>query len=169
MKKIFFLVLVSTLVGNLFAQENTTKPQTHHIGIFASSGSGSGLSYRYWPNKLGVQVTTLPIFNRNGGHDINIGANLLYTIQRHKFIDLYAFLGNEFINSRIKYSMYDEFGNLTQIDETYNRYNASLGLGLKINFLEVLDISTQAGYGVFNINNSPYTNISAGIGLYYHL
>jgi hypothetical protein len=163
MKNLITLFLCTWCILSTNAQEKGKASVKHNIGAFTSIGSGKGLSYRYLPGKFGFQITTLPVFDRNGGYNINIGANLVYILQQRKYVELYGFLGNELVHSFVK-----TYNGTFPPNQKYTGYAANLGLGLKFDLLEVLNLNIQAGYGAFEINNSPNTNISLGIGLYYH-
>lgn len=139
-------------------QDSTKMNQTHHVGIHASSLGGVGFSYRYWPGKLGVQVTALPIFRKNNGHFLSVGATALYVLKKGKTVDLYSYIGTHFISE--SYS-----GN--QQDNGSSSLNTGLGVGFKINLSEFLNLNIQTGYGFYNITESLSTTIAGGAGLYY--
>jgi len=171
MKKIFFILIVLLSI-NSSAQDNTK----HYLGAHAGSISGMGFSYRYWPKKLGFQLTAIPIFKANKRNFISAGISVLYLLKEGKHIDLYTYLGFHYINRKfIDYSP-DEFGNPIEKIVTEQNTNSGIGLGFRINLLKVLDLSLQGGYGFYNTNiNTSYSNpfyslsIAGGAGLYYHL
>jgi hypothetical protein len=46
------------------APEVVDPPRTGHaVGVVLSSHGGSGLAYRYWPKRVGIQVSFLPFSN----------------------------------------------------------------------------------------------------------
>ena len=94
-KSILTIICITVMGMSLNAQnKDATKTlQKHHVGIHASSLGGVGFSYRYWPGKLGVQITTLPIFRQNKGYFLSVGATALYTLKEGKTVDLYSYIG----------------------------------------------------------------------------
>lgn len=129
----------------------------HHVGVSAGFTTGFGLSYRYWPSKLGIQVTALPTFIKNQGSLTSFGASALYTLHEGSKIDLYSYLGNSIILEK----------NSNQSNVTYN---AGVGFGLKFNIFDELNVNAQFGYGGLNLTDkySSFTMVGE-IGFYYHL
>lgn len=159
-KSILTIICITVMGMSLNAQnKDATKTlQKHHVGIHASSLGGVGFSYRYWPGKLGVQITTLPIFRQNKGYFLSIGATALYTLKEGKTVDLYSYIGTHYIGEN--YS-----GN--QQNNGSSSLNTGLGVGFKINLSEFLNLNIQTGYGFYNITESLSTTIAGGAGLYY--
>lgn len=154
------LIIISVAFINFNAtsqtQDSTKTKYKHHVGLHASSVGGLGFSYRYWPNKLGVQATAMPVFRQNGGHFLSLGATGLYTLKEGKTVDLYSYLGVHYLS--LKYSNSQSGDNF---------FNTGLGVGFKINLSEFLNLNIQTGYGFYNINESLFTSIAGGFGLYY--
>lgn len=171
------IVLLSFLFSLMvFGQENNQSK--HHIGGHLGSVSGMGFSYRYWPTKLGGQITFVPVFKKDGGYLISSGISALYTLKQSQFVDLYAYWGFHLINTKSTFNIYDPYDPSIIIlqQNTYkNYYNTGLGVGFKFKLLDNLDFCLQGGYGVYMsednfINQLFYkTNIAGGIGLYYKL
>ena len=172
MKKLILLLsfLVSLMV---FGQENNQSK--HHLGGHIGSVSGMGFSYRYWPTKLGGQLTFIPIFKNGGDYYMSSGISALYTLKESQFVDLYSYLGFHLTNN--KYTYTEQYPTPITTVNKYNTYNTGLGIGLKFKlFKNNMDFSLQGGYGFYNIKKDTYTNktsfqtyLAAGIGLYYHL
>jgi len=157
MYKLILALICITIISvntNAQAQDSTKTKLKHHAGFHASSLGGVGFSYRYWPGKLGVQITTLPIFRKDSGHFLSLGATALYTLKEGKTVDLYSYLGVHYIS-------------LGQQNDKFNSINTGVGVGFKINLSEFLNLNIQTGYGFYNINNSLTTSIAGGAGLYY--
>jgi len=150
--KILFSFCLSIFSLSAIAQDNSP----HHIGASAGATTGFGLSYRYWPSKLGIQVTTLPTFMQNEGSVTSLGASVLYTLNDGDKIDLYSYLGNSilFLNSSTDSEL---------------EYNAGIGLGFKFDIFDELNINAQFGYGGLNITeNYAVFSMVGEVGLYYH-
>ena len=161
---------------NTTAQEEKTEDTTptfyrHSLGFSAGGTTGLGFSYRhFFPNRLGFQVTGVPIF---GGGDFfsSTGLSLMYIFKEHEKVDLFSYLGNHLIYERFTYYQAPiTFPDPQPGDEVIKErltYNIGFGAGVNIHFWEFIDLSLKAGYGIYNVNSSPATNIAAGIGVYY--
>ena len=160
MYKLLFSILCMTLISvNTSAQlqDSTKMVQKHHIGMHASSLGGLGFSYRYWPSKLGVQVTALPIFRKNKSQLLSVGATALYALKKGKTVDLYAYTGLHYLRT----TSGNQGGNVI------NALNTGVGVGFKINLSESFNLNLQTGYGLYNITGQLFTSIAGGGGLYY--
>lgn len=170
MKNIFCsLLIVVFTTANTSAQEETSNSNMtfkHSFGVHAGASTGLGFSYRYFPEKWGVQITGIPIF---GGDRFfsSTGLSLLYKIKSHGKVDLFSYLGAHNIFERYEY--YYDIWPPTEEPGVYknNFLIAGFGAGINIHLWEVLDLSIQAGYGVYDITDSPMSNITGEIGLYY--
>jgi len=150
--KILFSFCLSIFSFSAMAQDNSA----HHIGASAGVTTGFGLSYRYWPTKLGLQVTALPTFIKDEGSMTSFGASVLYTLNDGNKIDLYSYLGNSIIY--IKDNSYSEL-----------TYNAGVGFGLKFDIFDELNINVQFGYGGMNIaSNYSMFSMVGEAGFYYN-
>jgi hypothetical protein len=167
-------IIFTAALFPLFAQESPDytgerSSFKHSLGLHAGASTGQGFSYRYFPEKWGIQITGIPIFNGNQGYYTSSAVSILYKIKEHKKVDLFAYLGNHLIFERYQ-SYYwpgpwpgEEPGFIT--DRTYN---IGLGAGINIHLWTVLDLSLQAGYGLNSWNNAPISTIFSGeIGVYY--
>jgi len=153
---------------NTFAQKDTipfSNSYKHNIGLSSDLVSGSGISYRYWPNRYGVQITALPVFNKKKGHYVNIGITALYTINDGEKVDLYGFIGNHFSSSKTIFT--DTYTN-EKIIKVINSYNIGFGFGFKFELNQYLNFNLQTGYGFYDIPSNFNANLSAGVGLYYN-
>ena len=176
----FIIVLSIALFSTISYSQNEAKqdkptPSTtkHYIGLNAGGVTGLGFSYRYWPSKLGIQVTGIPIFFANkGGHFTSIGVSALYTLKDNRIVDLYGYLGNHFVSVKQNFTFTDNNGNIVTNTNKSNLFNVGAGFGFKFDFLESLDFNIQGGYGVYGIGNKDVSLISTlttEIGFYYHL
>lgn len=153
--KYFILILLFNLTTFFsFGQskDSLNSISHHNLGFHTGSTTGIGLSYRYWHNRLGVQATGFPFISKDLGTYYSLGLSLLYVLKDNKKADLFGYIGNHFIKLSNK-----------------TTYNLGVGIGLKIDFFEVLDFSIQAGYGIYSIQDSPSSLPTGEIGLYYHL
>ena len=168
------LTLIGTFLITIgsFAQTKNTDSLTttkHYLGLHAGVTTGYGFSYRYWPQKLGFQVTGIPIFGKDF-YNASLGLSALYLLKDNNKVDLYGYLGNHFQFDGYSTPTYDNTGNITGTQKVnYTTYNIGVGIGFKVDFLDVLDFNLQTGYAINNITNSAYTGLAGEVGLYYHL
>lgn len=167
MKKILFLIplLLICFVGfsqgsddyvitNKDSIEVDESPK-HAFGFNLGSTTGLGLSYRFFPNKFGFQLTGIPVFLGNGGMFLSTGLSLMYKVKESRRIDLFGYLGNHFIYTTGTGS---------------SNYSHQIGLGAGINmhvWIDVLDISIQLGYGAYDVNHSPISMLAGEFGFFY--
>ena len=173
MKKVILTVITAMFFTMGQAQEITSAPENnftpHHVGLSAGGTTGFGFSYRYWPSKWGVQVTGIPIFAEDYTW-ISAGANALFMMKDNEFVDLFSYLGTSINSNTTTYQIYDPNTNeLTETTETRNDLRLGLGVGLKFEIWEVINLNLQAGYGVRNVTTTPGTFLTGEIGLFYHL
>ena len=161
MKKLLFLFATLLIVSTSHAQ-NDSFIYKHSLGLSGGLSTGLGFSYRYWPKKIGVQVTGIPVFSTNRFFSSS-GLSVLAKIRDLNNIRLFGYLGTNLFYSRSKSVWTGD------INESYNFFSA-VGAGLRFNFLEAFDLNLQTGYGVFYQPNSNFyrTALSGEIGLYYH-
>lgn len=167
MNRFIFLALFLFSLYHLSAQEDTiSKRLNHSLGVSAGSTTGLGFSYRFLPNKWGVQITGVPVFEQYR-NVFSAGLTALYRLREHEKMDVFLYLGNHILFEKPKNLYPGSQG--TWEPSTYSQYNAGLGAGVNINIADYLDLSLQLGYGVYNILQSNYinSNIAGGIGLYY--
>jgi len=178
MKKISFIFILFFSSFLSLSQVDTKKPITnnkpvHYIGLSGGGVTGLGFSYRYWPSKWGIQITGIPVFFANkSGSFASIGLSALYTIKDNRFVDLYGYVGNQYLNYNQNYSYTDINGNLIESSNSSSMYNIGTGFGFKFDFLDAFDFNFQTGIGMFGIANKSFstiTTLTAEIGLYYHL
>jgi hypothetical protein len=173
MKNLLFLFLTFLVLSSPFAQNDSVNYK-HSLGLSAGVSTGAGFSYRYWPKKIGFQVTGIPVFS--SFHFFSSSAvSVLATIRDFNQIRLFGYLGTNMDYRRFNFSTYGEQPNYRSY-----AFNSALGVGFRFNFLKYFDLNLQTGYGVeYRINDNSFeptisgknyfrTNISGEIGLYYH-
>jgi hypothetical protein len=163
MKKLLFLFMTLLIISTSQAQNDSVNYK-HSLGLSAGVSTGVGFSYRYWPKKIGFQVTGIPVFSSN--HFFSSSAvSILAKIRDFNQIRLFGYLGTNLDYRRLT------FGGDGELPD-YRSYtvNSAVGVGFKFNFLEYFDLNLQTGYGVqYRPNNNYFrTTISGEIGLYYH-
>lgn len=120
------------------------------IGFSSGATGGIGLSYRYWPNDHGIQLTILPIIAEEF-HFISFGISHLYMLRRNKNASLYLSSGLHYLNINGEFVL-----------------NAGVGPAINTSLWEVVGINLMFGYGIYGFN-IPETIVfpTSEIGIYY--
>ncbi|MGB1102566.1 MAG: hypothetical protein ACPG21_02970 [Crocinitomicaceae bacterium] len=177
MKKLLIVFIgISFFNNSIFAQEYENEEETkpvltpHHIGLNAGATTGIGFSYRYWPSKMGFQVTTIPTFAQ-GDIFVSSGLSALYLMKDNDRVDLFGYFGTHLRTTVYDHIIVDPITGAYEgeVRKTDNNLSLGLGVGLKIDFWDVLNLNLQTGYGVRNIGDEPGTFLTGEIGLYYQL
>ena len=111
------------------------------LGVGFGQSTGYGLSYRYFPAKLGVQGN-LGLYSDQDHRFVNIGATFLYSVHTTNFSNFYVYQANSYNHQ--KYPSYDTalFGMIP------NTTNIGLGLGLELVVIDNFSFNLMYGYGV---------------------
>jgi hypothetical protein len=173
MKKFLFLCLTVFIITSGHAQ-NDSVGYKHSLGLSAGVSTGLGFSYRYWPKKVGFQVTGIPIFSTNNIFS-SVALSGLITIKDFSNIQMFGYFGNHLIYDKSSYTdvvVNPITGVITETKMTSEdyTYNTALGVGFRFNFWGVLDFNLQTGYGAsFEYNPNLFRTVfAAEAGLYYH-
>lgn len=172
------------------AYVETTKPPSsvnsikistpHEFGIASGITTGYGLSYRYWPNKIGIQLTAFPVVSSND-KNLSLGLNSLMRLDSKEWYRLYAFVGGNF--NWTENSDYDEFEdgvwgpwellfNLNPPAEEQKKYTFGVGPGIEFTPGRHFGINLMTGfrysYTDFNISKDSRTlSLTIDFGVYY--
>lgn len=156
------------------AQENKVEKdyKGHHIGGYAGASTGYGLSYRYFPNNIGIQVTTTPIIGSNESR-ISVGGMLLVSLHKTQLTHLFGYAAHHFHYTNEEY------------DEEYSSYyykhehrftSTGLGIGFEINISNKVGFNWHLGYAYYTSrdeysdmenSNDWRTFIDGGTGIFY--
>lgn len=177
MKKIFSLLAVILMLSFcLHAQEKPEELNNgHHIGAFVGGSSGYGLSYRYFKNKIGIQISTIPIFSSDNTH-FSVGSELLLSINRTEKTNFYTYLGYHYNyqNGNDSYQVISPFSSEIYYDydeEVSNASVAGLGVGFELIAGHRVSFNWQLGYGFayLNVVDDPRwkTILDVGFGMYF--
>ncbi|MGV6860178.1 MAG: hypothetical protein ACWA41_00310 [Putridiphycobacter sp.] len=161
-----------------FAGIGQSKHGPHYIGVHLGSTTSMGFSYRYWPNRFGIEFTALPriytttsLNEKLTNYKLRNGLSLLFKIKESKIVDLFTYLGTDIFYER-EYDYYYSNGMVSSQNLKIENTNVKIGLGLgaRFKFLDVMDFNAQLGYGMYRINqpNNFSSNIAGEMGLYYN-
>jgi len=149
MKKFLFLLLCLLLSTTLFSEDsNSTEPYKHYIGAGGGMTLGYGLTYRYWPEKFGYQVTFNPLWD---GTDLELvlGTALMRTLHETDKTRLFLYLGGHYAYRQIEeiqwsQELYIETGSKTVIS---HGIGLGLGPGIELFLFDNFAIDIMFGYG----------------------
>lgn len=143
----------------------------HAVGIGAGFTTGLGLSYRYMPGSLGIQVNFAPFTNENVTM-FSTGITFLYALIPGKKASLYLYQGNHFYYFRETQYFLDPAHMLYTDQKTgyrqlmLDRYvNNGLGFGIELLFAGRIGFNLMAGYAAYE--NFTGINITGETGLYF--
>ncbi len=160
MKKLIVIGVFALLAHTMMGQQENQPTLKNEVGIHAGFTTGTGLSYRYWFGRAGVQVTALPIktdsFTLMSG-----GISFLYTFREMEYMRFYGYVGNHFW----KHSKETEENGVT-VKHDDSKYNIGFGPALAIG--KTLRFNVMAGYGVYDVSGETSVFPTAEIGLYYN-
>ena len=125
MKFFYVSLLAFILVTGVIAQEReeSTPPSKenfpHEIGFAAGFSTAYGLSYRYWPKKVGVQFTAFPMISDSESY-ISLGLTGLVELDSR---DWYRFFG--FVGSHLNIQEYNDEYYYNDYDPNTGYYNST--------------------------------------------
>jgi hypothetical protein len=140
------LLFIFFVTGSISAQVDSTKKTglKHSMGAAAGLTTGYGLSYRFWPGTVGVQLAFAPTSNSSQSR-ISSGLTLLFKLVGTERANLFLYQGNHLLYH------YMEYGNYFPSRTSYKEYNLYNGIGLGIEFIIVKRISfnLMGGYAAY--------------------
>jgi hypothetical protein len=175
MKKLKLIIVCLLVTVGAFAQ-NSDMPnpkRIHEIGAHLGATTGMGLSYRYWPTKVGVQVTMLPIKTSNETM-LNLGVTGLYSIYNSRLIRFFGYFGNNIVYEKYKnddssYSSYSGYGSYSGYSSSTKSTKYNIGFGPGLSFGTRVRVNIMAGYGLYDVFNEFNVLPTGEIGLYFCL
>lgn len=142
----------------------------HEIGIGIGTTTGTGLAYRIWRKKLGLQVLILPYHTAIVEH-YTFGFTLMHTLVRNPVSNLFLYQSNRYRSStdyRVMDGPWRNGGYSYTSAKTIDWANG-LGLGYEIligkGTYRPLGISMMTGWGFYR--TFTRVNLSGEIGVVY--
>ena len=183
-RSITLVVACIFLISFSFSQKSEKRRGEHGIGFQIGGTTGHGLTYRYYGNKIGVQVSALPIFLQNNRFLMSTGLTGMYKVAESKRIDLVGYLGGHYFTRQPEKIVEENQPNvnepntlldqhiiaelLTGGSEAYNRASMSMSVGLggilysKSRFV---NFNFFTGYAVYSLNREPLSFLSMSVGI----
>lgn len=127
---------------------------THSIGLASGFTTGYGLSYRYWPSKVGFQFTTFPVVSSQD-KNLSIGLIGLCELSSKGWYRIYAFAGGNLNwTENSDYSDYEDetlgpiiyLFNLNAPLEEQKRYTVGFGPGVEFAPGKHFSINLMTGF-----------------------
>lgn len=165
MKKTILMISCLLCMQFVFAQENNNERiRKNEFGVNAGFTTGVGFSYRFWPKKVGFQLTALPI-KENDNLWVSVGVTGLVKLYDAKYIRVFGYLGNHLLYKSEK-EIYQNYPyspiERTTINKLYN-----VGFGPGFGFGNVVKFNIMFGYSAQDILDDFNLLPTGEIGLYY--
>ncbi len=146
----FTTSVFSQVVDTLQAPLSDKSQYKQYIGLNVGATTGIGFAYRYWPNKHGVQITFLPIYDDNNTY-VSFGLTYLKEFKKSNFYRSLFYVGNHITNF-IDDEIYDNIG---------------FGVGFEF-FRGYFSINFMVGYAGYNIFYNLKTRPTGEVGIFYN-
>lgn len=166
MRRIVTLCMASIIALCSYSQESEEIISAkNEFGAHAGFTTGMGLSYRHWFNRVGVQLTAIPI-KTNGEFFGSAGVTGLYSLKRTKYVSTYLYLGNHVYVSDRYEAQYDFEGNYMS-DEQKRDTKYNIGFGPGFSFGRTVTFSLMVGYAVYDVTDKVNLLPTVEYGVYY--
>jgi hypothetical protein len=106
-----------------------------------------GVSYRYWPSKLGLQTTFIPI-KTDTVQFFSIGLTILLSLSEKNHFRTFLYLGNHLV-----------------IRNGHQEYNIGFGPGFSVG--SIVRFNFMIGYGFYDVTDTFNMLPTGEIGVYY--
>ncbi len=142
---------------SLFSQTNNDNNNSEKILYKFSVGAGFGyttgygISFRYTPNKFGVQANFSPTYNEKSTR-ISTGVTFIYKLVEAEKTCFYLYQGNHF-NYYKRYTT------------KYKEFNNGVGVGIEFIILKRVGLDIMGGYAFYE--NFQRLGLTGEAGLYY--
>ena len=173
----FILGLI--FVTGIYAQEKKAFTSfKNEVGIHAGFTTGAGFSYRRWYDKMGFQLTGLPV-KTDETTFYNGAVTFLYSFKEMRYFRFYGYMGNNIVHFKgteddaqsifpdpfnNNYYDYNDPNFYSQRKE-FTHYN--IGIGPGVSFGKEVAFNLMVGYGFYDVLGSFNMYPTAEIGLYY--
>ena len=157
-----FTLFFSMTQSKLQAQE--VVKYANGVGVAAGFTTGYGLSYRYFPGPVGVQLTFAP-YSDPKWDQFSTGVTLLYNLMETDVTTLYLYQGTHyFYQSRER--AHDNMETAFPTQRIVTDYvNVGLGVGTEVVIARRVGLNLMAGYAAYNTFRK--LNLTAETGVYY--
>ena len=158
------LLISSSAFSQTEIEPNSQDRFNHSLGFGAGVSTGYGLSYRYFGEKLGVQVNFSPYKNENQ-LIISSGLTFLYRLVELEDLSFFVYQGNHFFFSEETVTNYTEEPIITTTFEEDKYFNNGAGIGIEWVHRSRLGLNAMAGYG--SQENFKKLNFTGEVAVYF--
>ncbi|MBA3900013.1 MAG: hypothetical protein H0X62_07355 [Bacteroidetes bacterium] len=176
--KYYLTILAAFVALNLqstktWAQETEPEKESykHGLGIGAGFTTGYGLSYRFFPGKLGFQLNLAPYKTAETAR-YSAGLTFIYPIIPGNITTLYIYQGNHFLYSSERIYFEDNTRTIESWEPTEftgqrvdQFFNHGIGFGMEIVFAKRMGLNLMAGYAAYD--NFKMLNVTGETALYF--
>lgn len=141
------LTLFMIVAAGLVSAQEIQKPYHRQIGAHAGFTTGMGISYRYWPSRLGIQATFIPV-KTDTVQFFSFGVTGLCTLSEKKHFKTFLYLGNHLVSRN-----------------GHQEYNIGFGPGFTVG--SRVRFNFMIGYGFFDVTDTFNILPTGEIGVYY--
>jgi hypothetical protein len=165
MKKIILSFVILFILTHLQAQEEPDiNNYKNEFGAHAGFTTGLGLSYRHWFDRIGLQLTAIPV-KTDDFYLASMGLSGMYSLKKMKYVRVYLYVGNHFMVLDDYTYDYDRMGNYVETKTKESRYN--IGFGPGFSFGKTVAYNIQFGYGLYDVTNKFNMYPTLEMGVYY--
>ena len=167
------IVIALACCWAMFSTTDSKAQYTHGVGLAAGFTSAYGLSYRYFPHPIGIQLTFFPYRDKSKDgynntetitENYNLGAVLLFDIKTNGSVSFFAYQSNYYRLERN--TVTTTIGGITRETITEDkRWNNGLGIGVEAIGSDNITANLMAGYGFYD--NFQEINATVEIAFYY--
>lgn len=182
MKSLSAIVLLWIFSLTIMAQEQPNpekleiqKRYKHSFGIGAGFTTGLGVSYRYFPKKLGFQLNLAPYYENYGKEAfISAGLTFLYNLAENKYSAVYVYFGNHILHTSFEKTNEEYVYNPVtyQYEQVFEHYtkkrdilNSGVGFGFEFSTTKRVTLNLMGGYAQYNTLERLF--FTAEMALYY--
>ena len=144
--KLIITLLLICIIAHAEAQDEQ-RVRSQQIGAHIGLTTGMGISYRFWPAKLGIQATFIPV-KTDTIQFISFGLTGLLTLSEKQHFKTFLYLGNHLVSRN-----------------GHQEYNIGFGpgftVGSKVRFNLII------GYGFYDVSDTFNMLPTGEIGVYY--
>lgn len=142
------------------AVNNNSIKYKYALGAGVGYTTGYGASFRFTPNKFGVQANFSPIYDQNNTQ-FSIGLTFLYTLIESEKTSFYLYQGNHFNYHHHPVYNYYNYDN----DRVTQKFNNGVGFGIEFIILKRVSLNIMGGYAFYD--NFERLSLTGEAGLYY--
>lgn len=143
-------VINMTAQNDSIRQEKPKNERINYLGINGGLTTGVGMSYIYCPRKNGIQVTFLPLLDKDVAM-FSAALTYLRFFSESEKVSFYFFLGNHLTNF---------------LSDDKVIYNIGIGPGIEAGD-DIFKVHFSAGYAVLSIPDNAMSRPTAELGFFF--